>query len=686
MINYTKIKHGNDLLNFLIEQSDYATIDDLKVQLNLSRRGVFYVLKRVNEALLADDLEPVTNILGAGYYIQSETKKSLLEHFSDAQATIDQLSKHQRCQLIIWELINHQALSLTHLAARFNVSKHTVISDLRQVRQTLATHRLEIVQGTTGKFLAGSEITQRNWVLEALNDRSSILYSQIDINPSRLIAINTEIHKLEKITGNYFTDDALSTLDEFILWFLDRIKDPQNQLPDSPSRRTTVDSSSIDWSINFLAANDVQNYSEAYFLGRIINTSQFYRVNKTDGLIQRIFPIAREIIDRFNAASSASISPDKLELTLSTHLLSAFYRSKFMIPYHHPNLEQITEGYQELFSFTKYAIRPFEKFINGQLSDDEIALIALYFGGELRSIENEQTVQTDVLVVCSSGIGTSYILQQQLTQRFPNIAFSQPLSVFQFKNHDLDHIKLIISTIKLTVPLEIPVVTVSPLPNHRDWETIGKALVNAHLSDINFNEARINALLDIISNYARIEDFDGLTGALHGYLNQSKHPHQAETDETLSSLQRLLPTAHIKYSTDVLSWQQGVKIALSPLLHDGLIHPHYLEQVINLTQKNGPYMVLGDGIMLAHATQNDGVNDLGMSLLLCQHPMTIQIEGHTPAKKIQLIIGLAPVDATSHLAALSQLLQKIQDVAWVKAIKATHSVAEISHLLEVTQM
>ncbi|GKT04084.1 BglG family transcription antiterminator [Furfurilactobacillus entadae] len=598
MINYTDIKHGNELLNFLVNKNTFATLTELEDHLSLSRRGVFYVIHKVNAVLSEDRLDTILNTTGAGYFIPDETKKELLNQHSGAQPPAYRFTKAQRCQLIIWDLINHHNQSLTQLVHQFHISKHTAIADLKIVRTTLTAHGLDLVQTSTGKAIAGAEIAQRNWVLEALNDPHSFLFSQITTTSTRLDLINTEIHQLEKATGNYFTDDALTTLATFILWFLDSIATPEDQLPDSPVRKSSVDSTSINWSIKFLAAHGHNNFSEAYFLGRIINTSQFYQVNQTDTLIQQISPIARQLIDRFNTVSGANIAPQKLELTLATHLLSTFYRAKFMIPYHHPNLKQITEGFNELFSFTKYAVHPFEDFINGHLTDDEVALITLYFGGELRAIETQQTGQPDVLVVCSSGIGTSFILQQQLTQRYPEIAFSQPLSVFQYKNHDLTATKLIISTITLPVTTKVPVAQVSPLPNRHDWETIEKALLNAHLTDTHFNEANVNSLLDVISNYARIEDVAGLTDALRGYLNQRGSMSKTPAVTGLTSLSRLLPATHLGVATTPTTWQQAISIALQPLLTEHLIEPRYLQTVLDLTTTNGPYMVLGNGIAL----------------------------------------------------------------------------------------
>ena len=72
-------------------------------------------------------------------------------------------------------------------------------------------------------------------------------------------------------------------------------------------------------------------------------------------------------------------------------------------------MDLIKQKYEQLFSFTRFSVRPFEEFVKKDIPDDELALIALYFGGEIKAIEAEnlKKQKNDVMIVCSSGIGTS---------------------------------------------------------------------------------------------------------------------------------------------------------------------------------------------------------------------------------------------------------------------------------------
>ena len=127
-----------------------------------------------------------------------------------------------------------------------------------------------------------------------------------------------------------------------------------------------------------------------------------------------------------------------------THLLSTYYRVKYQITFKQPSLSIIMKQYNELIFFTRLSLKPFEDLIDQRLSDEEVTLVAIYFGGILRK-ENKPDYAVDV--VCSSGIGTSKVLHEELCQRYPNVKFSEPMSVFKLKNSHSRNIKLIISTI-----------------------------------------------------------------------------------------------------------------------------------------------------------------------------------------------------------------------------------------------
>jgi len=368
-----------------------------------------------------------------------------------------------------------------------------------------------------------------------------------------------------------------------------------------------------------------------------------------------------------------------MELALTTHLLSTLYRTNLQINYSHPDINDFVTSHNELFIFTKYAITPFEKFINKKLSDDEISLITIYFGGQLQDINRTRNWDTDVLIVCSSGIGTSTLLKNQLTNRYPNITFSEPLSNFQFDNCPLNDVKLIVSTINLESKQHVPFIKVSPLLTKDNLKKIDQEL-NPIISNYDNSPIKVETVIDIISDYVRIEDPIGLSNALSNYFKSSNNGLSKSKILPKSQNNNLIPITNIIKSSDNITWINAILETFGPLKLNSSITNKYMEKIINLTNEKGPFMYLGNGVFLAHAAPNDGVKKMGISIFSSKENIDFKIPNF-PTKKINLIIGLAPIDKKEHLETLAILFKKIQDQNWLKKVQYTENNLEIFELL-----
>ncbi|WP_054654740.1 PTS sugar transporter subunit IIA [Lentilactobacillus kisonensis] len=89
-------------------------------------------------------------------------------------------------------------------------------------------------------------------------------------------------------------------------------------------------------------------------------------------------------------------------------------------------------------------------------------------------------------------------------------------------------------------------------------------------------------------------------------------------------------------------------------------------------------MGLGNGIMLAHASPNDGVTQLGMSITVFKKPFALT----ESTKKIKLVIGLAPIDEQQHLSYLGLLMRRLQDKDWLNNL---YSIDDKDKLVELLQ-
>lgn len=679
-LNFSQHKHGNELLSILLNAKKSVSTDALLQQLHVSRRSLFYLINKVNDELDERAEFPITNVKNLGYYLPPETIEFLSK--TDHDETTPQIhasNAKQRQTLMTFYLLSTTDNSLLNLSTRFGISKNTVIRDINALRQVLTTYQLTIENTSTGKIITGRQTNIRRWVYDHIKQIQSLVHAGSD-NAVSVENIDKQIKLFEGITGKYLTDDAETTLSLFLCWYLNQIQDQHHQL--QATHADQADSAlEFTWATSLLTDYGISNPNEADYLIRLINASQFSHVNWQDPLIKQLNPIAVRMITDFNHLSGAYVSPKAIAESLTIHLVSTYYRAKYAMPFEYPDLNSIQEQYGQTFNLTRTIAEPFENFIHQTLSDDEIALIAIYFGGAIREQKNVIDTRNEVLVVCSSGIGTSRLLLKQLEGRYRGIRFSSPMNILQYENSNLKHVKLVISTIKLKPKNDTPITTVSALPSKLEWKIINDAIVQAGLANAKDTQLfNVDTLLDIVDNYAMVRDPAGLKFAFSDYLKQlTQAPITAPTPENTSEVTKLLPADHVGFLSHQKNWQQAVRSALDPLRADYTVEKNYINQIIALTEKNGPYMVVGSQVMLAHAAPHDGVNALGATLFLLDQPLPVM----TAEKPVRLIIGLAPVDQKQHLPFISDLMEKLQDNNWLTNLFTLKSQSQLEHFLNI---
>lgn len=521
MIEFSHVRHGNEMLLELLNSPSVVSLKTLENKLHLSRRSIFYVIKHVNKELDAEGLYEIENIRGIGYLLPDETRQQLAGKYKKDETVTDfasffnsfpqfsKLAKNQRQLTEIFFLISRDTTSLNQLTNIFNTSKNTIIKDLNEIAVTLP-NELFIKNFKSGKSIVGDETVQRSWVFEHLQSLLKLISPFFQ--PSSDSRISEHLQLFEKATGNILTDDSNSILNSYLQWLLSRIENQSYRL--TADNAEADQSFSYDWATQLLKDYGIENQMESRYISKIVNTQAFQHINLNSPLIKKIQPITTKVIQRFNQKAGVKLPAEvgSLNENLTAHLASTYCRVKFNIRYHNPLLERMKTNYRETFELTKIAVAPFNKFVNSTLSEDEIALITAYFSGAMRS--SSQTVLpptpiSEVLVVCSSGIGTSQLLLTQLRQRYPNVRFVGPYNIFQYENCSLKNIKLVLSTTSLPQK-ECPVLTVPVIPNNSDWEHIDYQLQNAGFTTFNlssnFSQIKVSSIMDIIANYARIVD------------------------------------------------------------------------------------------------------------------------------------------------------------------------------------
>ena len=128
----------------------------------------------------------------------------------------------------------------------------------------------------------------------------------------------------------------------------------------------------------------------------------------------------------------------------------------------------------------------------------------------------------------------------------------------------------------------------------------------------------------------------------------------------------------------ILNWHGAIRKAARPLVENGTIGRDYVEAMIDVVQKEGPYINIGPNIALAHSRPSESVKKVGLALLKTNQAIDLVNKDHP----IKLWFVLSAVDSTSHLKVIQDLSQVLMDSERTNAMLNASSVDEILDILQ----
>ncbi len=137
-----------------------------------------------------------------------------------------------------------------------------------------------------------------------------------------------------------------------------------------------------------------------------------------------------------------------------------------------------------------------------------------------------------------------------------------------------------------------------------------------------------------------------------------------------------IDSSMIKLQVKAESWQDAVRLGGELLLSAGKCEQRYVDAMVEAVETMGPYMVLAPGLALAHARPEDGVLELGMSVITLETPVEFGSELNDP---VSLIISFGGVDKESHigmLQALAKFLMVEENQAFLRQATSVNEVMD----------
>nr|WP_243414589.1 BglG family transcription antiterminator [Sporosalibacterium faouarense] len=677
-----------DILQKLRRRKDFIKVEDLAKEYKVTNRTIRYDLDKIEEFLVKNGF----------HYLQKEHKKGVkLSKSKRIEEFIDKFinsktpyryfySKDERFKVMIVKLLqSSDPLSISYFEKLLYISRNTVLKELDLIEMWLKNRGLELIRKPrVGIFIDGEEINKRKAIIEVTSESISIediysyinqkmaqnkinslqfdvLFSEIDINFLNDLILYSEIQLKRE-----FSDRAYSNLLTHLALMIKRILLQKHiYLPD-------LNEESLEESKEYFVAKEIIKRIEGKYKIEVPEVEIYYisihllgaKTLKYNGVLEDdLYEVAKKMTEGIEEIYNVSFeNKNKIIIGLVVHLRPAIYRIKYNLKLSNPLYNEIINNYRDLFLNTKLVIRNLEKYIGTKISNQEIAYITLHFGAALEYASESKVNRTRVIVVCGTGIGTSNMIASQLEKEF-DIEIVDTVSSRNIKEIEKSKYDLIISTVDIPEIEGNTFIKISPLLLKGDYEKLKSTLVSKSNFSNHYDDTLINRLLRVVEKYCDIKDRLQLEYEFMYELKASKH--EIHQKGKVYMLNDLLKRDVINLNVSCNDWKQAIDKSTHLLIAKGYIEESYREAIYDNFKEMGPYMVVGPGIVLAHARPENGVNKLCMSLITLKEPVDF---GHKENDPIKLVITFAAQDNESHLKALSQLMELLMNTEDLETI------------------
>ena len=652
---------------------------ELERQFGLSRRQLGYRIQKINIWLGASDYPEIERTTG-GQFVVNEAVIRFLNIQPSAQETSLYANVDQRVQYMVLMLLSQKDLSLNHFVADLQVSKNTVLNDLKKAKSMLAPYDISInYVRKDGYFLSGTEFNIRlvliHWLEKcfALHMSQSDMLRALELDMRVINDVTKRIDEMERYLDHQFTDESVQILAFKLALIMKRIHHG-DYIEGFAIGYDDLSDTKEYYATEILTAPivDMPRREKLFVTLQLLST----RVQWYDQHVDHDYRI-REAIDqmihRFEQLTCITIrNPAQLSHHLLLHMKPAFYRIKYDLSDVDALDYNVKSNYKALFHMVKLAAQPLETVLGEALPENEVGYLSMLFGGSLRSQNEDIDRRVKAIVVCTQGTSVSQMLLQDLRILFPEFIFLDALSLRAFPEYDLDF-DVVFAPIQVTTTKPLYVIDTILRPHDKH---VLRQKVASDFGMAKETQPSVNHLLDIVKQYATIHDEQALCDALTYEMQQTMTSPMSLSVDVVPRAYQLsdfITTERIQIVTRVNSMAEAIERAAQPLRDAQDITAEYVSQMKQAFDPN--YMVLYHNIAIPHADAVYGVTRTAMSMLVLREPIILD-----NGQAIHIVVVIAATDKEQHLSAILQLralakqTEDVQEIMTSRYVTSIHDV------------
>ncbi|EPD4909165.1 TPA: transcription antiterminator [Listeria innocua] len=473
------------LINLFLTKNDFLTANQLALMLEVSSKTIYRKIKNINSA--TDEKEIIISEKGRGYKLNY---KAYIQAKLETTSDIFGYTPSERREKILLQVLfkSPKYLNIAKLYEGYYVGYNSIKNDFALLNQSIEKYHLALEKKQKEIRVVGTEENIRIAINEVINNLDLSSYDDLKTEYSNLNNADVQfiVRQMEIIENKLMISIPYPydiNIFSHLYILINRFRQGEVEDFDETNETYLVTNEKL-YTIAVEAIESIEQYLKMKLPKReTFNFLQYLissRFNHEIELISsNVLPIVEEMTDFYINQVAAKIdmpiNKKQLKIELLSHMKPMVNRMNHQINIKNNLLSDIKLEYGQLFDIIKETARDVaETFKLNTISDDEVGYITIYFA---KHIEESPLVKR-IIIMCSSGIGTSELLKVKVQKAFPDVEIVDVLSSTRFKNslQDYQNIDFILTTINAESTKEIPSLLVSAMFTEKDKMMVKKLM------------------------------------------------------------------------------------------------------------------------------------------------------------------------------------------------------------------
>ena len=383
--------------------------------------------------------------------------------------------------------------------------------------------------------------------------------------------------------------------------------------------------------------------------------------------------VAEEITDKISNMINLNLREDKILITgFIDNLKFSIYRIKNDIQIINSVFKDLILNKDKNIEIVKKAVEETEKEFKINFTEYELAAMAYLVRASIKRTKRNNIKK--VLLICGLGYGSSKILEESLKENYElDIVDVIPYYLADDLIPAYKEVDFILSTIEIHRQFEvsygIPIIKINPIMQKEDFEKLAEYGIEKNKTSVSLKK-----LLFIIEENAEISDRQKLIDSLK---NEFEDRIINDIQKTGYTLKKLLKKENVKFIDEAENWKEAIFQSGDLLVSNKKVTSEYVQEMIELVEKHGPYIVLEEGIAMPHAGISENVLETGISLLVVNEKVSLP-EG----RNANIFLSFAAKNKNDNIDIMNDLFELITKYEFIDKVSNMKNYSELETYLE----